>query len=91
MEPDPDTIVVRDSTQPVSNDESQSANPFSCNVCGKSYTRIDHLARHYRSRQFSFPFLSVPFADSVETLKSGPLFAKSAAKALRECKHPLLY
>lgn len=25
-------------------------NPFLCNVCRKSYSRIDHLARHYRSR-----------------------------------------
>lgn len=24
--------------------------PFSCNVCRRSYTRVDHLARHYRSR-----------------------------------------
>jgi len=24
--------------------------PFACNVCGKNYSRVDHLARHYRSR-----------------------------------------
>ena len=28
-----------------------SENPFSCNVCKRSYTRVDHLARHYRSRE----------------------------------------
>jgi uncharacterized Zn-finger protein len=29
------------------------ANPFSCNVCRRSYTRLDHLARHFRSRTTS--------------------------------------
>ena len=25
--------------------------PFACNVCKRSYSRIDHLARHHRSRR----------------------------------------
>lgn len=24
--------------------------PFACNVCKRSYSRVDHLARHHRSR-----------------------------------------
>lgn len=28
-------------------------NPFVCNVCQKTYGRIDHLARHFRSRKCS--------------------------------------
>lgn len=31
--------------------DETSANPFVCNVCKRSYSRIDHLARHYRSRE----------------------------------------
>lgn len=30
--------------------KNSQASPFSCNVCGRSYTRLDHLARHFRSR-----------------------------------------
>lgn len=26
--------------------------PLSCDLCGKKYTRIDHLVRHQRSREF---------------------------------------
>ena len=29
----------------------ESENPFVCNICKKSYTRVDHLARHHRSRK----------------------------------------
>lgn len=25
--------------------------PFSCNICKRNYSRVDHLARHYRSRE----------------------------------------
>jgi hypothetical protein len=31
--------------------EAPPENPFSCNVCKRTYTRVDHLARHYRSRR----------------------------------------
>jgi uncharacterized Zn-finger protein len=33
-------------------ERGHTANPFSCNVCKRSYTRVDHLARHYRSRKY---------------------------------------
>ncbi|KIW14284.1 hypothetical protein PV08_07066 [Exophiala spinifera] len=34
-----------------------SSSPFSCNVCKKSYTRIDHLARHFRSHSRERPYV----------------------------------
>jgi len=34
-------------------DGQVSENPFVCNICKKSYSRIDHLARHYRSRELA--------------------------------------
>ena len=39
----------------------EGSNPFQCNVCRRSYSRIDHLARHYRSRQSFSPRLGVPY------------------------------
>jgi Fungal Zn(2)-Cys(6) binuclear cluster domain len=53
MEPDKDvdTITVCTPGQTVPSDNGLPHNPFSCNICRRSYTRIDHLARHYRSRK----------------------------------------
>ncbi|KAH7371600.1 hypothetical protein BKA64DRAFT_308256 [Cadophora sp. MPI-SDFR-AT-0126] len=31
-------------------------NPFVCNICKRTYTRIDHLGRHYRSHTNEKPF-----------------------------------
>ena len=36
--------------------EDSQAHPFSCNVCRRSYKRLDHLARHFRSRMTSQAF-----------------------------------
>jgi hypothetical protein len=36
--------------QNTGNRTDQPENPFSCNICKRSYSRIDHLARHHRSR-----------------------------------------
>ena len=36
--------------------ELSTSNPFSCNICKRSYTRVDHLARHYRSHTREKPF-----------------------------------
>lgn len=33
--------------------EISKSNPFVCNLCQKTYGRIDHLARHFRSRKWS--------------------------------------
>jgi hypothetical protein len=30
--------------------DSVSGNPFTCNICKRTYTRSEHLARHHRSR-----------------------------------------
>lgn len=30
--------------------KSQMNHPFVCNICKRSYSRVDHLARHHRSR-----------------------------------------
>lgn len=36
-------------------DTTHSRNaPFACNVCKRSYSRVDHLARHHRSRKSFF-------------------------------------
>ncbi|KAF2162585.1 hypothetical protein M409DRAFT_69144 [Zasmidium cellare ATCC 36951] len=35
---------------------SNGTNPFVCNVCQKTYGRIDHLARHFRSHTNEKPF-----------------------------------
>lgn len=51
MEADPDTVVVAAGQSAAVTDSPQTESPFSCNVCKKSYTRIDHLARHHRSRE----------------------------------------
>ncbi|TVY86961.1 Early growth response protein 1-B [Lachnellula willkommii] len=44
---------------PYSTTESEAgknASPFSCNVCKRNYSRVDHLARHYRSHTREKPF-----------------------------------
>lgn len=51
-----DTVVVEQSPEsmqsPYTNTESENGkSPFACNVCNRSYRRVDHLARHYRSRK----------------------------------------
>jgi uncharacterized Zn-finger protein len=44
QDPDPDHNNLNPTPdQPV-------PSPFKCNVCQRSYSRIDHLARHFRSR-----------------------------------------
>lgn len=32
-------------------------NPFVCNLCKKTYSRLDHLGRHYRSRDLTPPLM----------------------------------
>lgn len=34
-------------------DQDLRDTPFACNVCKRSYSRVDHLARHHRSRMSS--------------------------------------
>lgn len=61
-----DSLGVKQTTNPVETtcpaiEEQQSPEPvptvgrgtapFACNVCKRNYTRVDHLARHYRSRK----------------------------------------
>ncbi|TVY38132.1 E3 SUMO-protein ligase, partial [Lachnellula occidentalis] len=44
---------------PYSATESEAGkitSPFSCNVCKRNYSRVDHLARHYRSHTREKPF-----------------------------------
>lgn len=36
--------------------DTAKTNPFACNVCGRNYSRVDHLARHYRSHTREKPF-----------------------------------
>ena len=67
-----------------------SANPFCCNICKRTYKRVDHLSRHYRSRQFRpqpdssralYRFPNVVW----QILKSGPFPATFAINRLPGC------
>ncbi|GIZ41490.1 hypothetical protein CKM354_000479300 [Cercospora kikuchii] len=42
--------------QPRKQQSSNAGNPFVCNICRKTYGRIDHLARHFRSHTNEKPF-----------------------------------
>jgi hypothetical protein len=42
---------------PSSNNDTLNPKPFVCNVCKNSFSRIDHLARHCRSRKTPSPSL----------------------------------
>jgi uncharacterized Zn-finger protein len=39
--------------------------PFACNACGRSYSRLDHLARHYRSRESASNACNIPWGHVV--------------------------
>lgn len=47
---DPELTVEQPCTQAATTTGSENA-PFKCNICQRNYTRVDHLARHYRSRK----------------------------------------
>lgn len=49
MDPDSDTITVDDIIQVNPHGEIQPAHSFSCNIRGKSYTRLDRVACHSQS------------------------------------------
>lgn len=56
-----DTIVVQDTPEPVQQQQGETAGgvkPFVCDLCKSSYTRLDHLARHFRGRMVA----PVPFS-----------------------------
>lgn len=56
---------------------SGSKNPFVCNLCKKTYTRLDHLGRHYRTRDSlnlsSAPHLLIACRYQRETLSLRPM------------------
>jgi hypothetical protein len=45
-------VGKEESESPYSNPEPESGktNPFSCNVCKRNYSRVDHLARYALTR-----------------------------------------
>lgn len=43
-------LLEQPGTQAATTTGSENA-PFKCNICQRNYTRVDHLARHYRSRK----------------------------------------
>ncbi|KAK7899769.1 hypothetical protein LTR67_003514 [Exophiala xenobiotica] len=57
--PDSEAITLAGTvaaSQPASHDGAVDSSPFCCNICKRSYTRVDHLARHYRSHTREKPF-----------------------------------
>ncbi|KAE9366284.1 hypothetical protein N431DRAFT_419464 [Stipitochalara longipes BDJ] len=48
--------VQLDPTSSVDLDKSEKLSSYACNVCNQTYTRIDHLSRHYRSHTREKPF-----------------------------------
>lgn len=38
-----------------------SPSPFKCNVCQRTYARIDHLSRHFRLRKPHFRCIGAEF------------------------------
>lgn len=63
-------------------------NPFSCNVCKQSYSRVDHLARHYRSRAYlslSSSYHVVYLLTYSKTLVRSPSSVRHATKVLPVC------
>jgi len=75
----------QDNTQsPYSTTESdpgKSASPFSCNVCGRSYSRVDHLARHYRSRTLQAALESLEKIPNL-TYHQAKLYHRHAGEAI---------
>lgn len=76
------TIVVDDSG------EGHGSNPFVCNVCQKTYGRIDHLARHFRSREYPVtPSLLVyPLISTLQIRTRSRFAASNVGRPLRERK-----
>jgi hypothetical protein len=48
-------LAINSAAETSSLTKETQANPFTCTVCRRSYTRLDHLARHFRSRMMAFP------------------------------------
>ncbi|GAM86962.1 hypothetical protein ANO11243_049830 [Dothideomycetidae sp. 11243] len=67
------------------------SNPFSCTICHRRYSRIDHLARHHRSRESRSRPLSRPklltIVSSTQTPRSGLSHARNVTSDSLECKH----
>jgi hypothetical protein len=38
-------------SDPTHLESDMSSGPFACDICKKTYTRADHLVRHYRTRR----------------------------------------
>ncbi|USW57029.1 hypothetical protein Slin15195_G103480 [Septoria linicola] len=49
-------MSTRGSSTGPPNTNGREGNPFVCNICQKTYGRIDHLARHFRSHTNEKPF-----------------------------------
>lgn len=86
MSEDPDTVEVERHDQ-------ARGNPFVCNICKKSYSRIDHLARHYRSRELcrNWKTIDSDTDPGVKIPKNDLSRALSVVRHLQECKWNLEY
>lgn len=70
--------------------EGSGGNPFVCNICHKTYGRIDHLARHFRSRKLLHLLARQPDTDNesypdtnekpFKCLECGKTFARAYVK-----------
>lgn len=43
--------ITADPLPPITRVQAVSDKPFVCNICKRSYSRLDHLARHHRARK----------------------------------------
>lgn len=61
---------------------------FQCGTCSQSYSRVDHLARHVRSRMLNDPnsFGGVNNNARVQILRRNLIGAKSVRRGSAECK-----
>ena len=79
--------VQLDSISHTDLDESEKVNSYACNICNQTYTRVDHLSRHYRSRRWHWQIpLSSFITDFHEILERSRSLARNAERASVERK-----
>lgn len=81
-------MVHEDSHSSVTFNEPEKPNSYACNICNQTYTRVDHLNRHYRSRKAHSQETGDQFVTKpCQILEKSHSLAPSAERTLaeREC------